>query len=105
MCPAIPQPHQHGPVQQAQTYLNKVLRERDLGRRVEGVTVTLDEFLNRWLDTAAKPKLRQKSYYSYESLLRRYIRPALGERILSAITPLDVRRHENELETHGRPLT
>jgi hypothetical protein len=28
----------HGPVRQAQTYLNKVLRERDLGRRVEGVT-------------------------------------------------------------------
>jgi hypothetical protein len=37
----------HGPVRQAQTYLNKVLRERDLGRRVEGVTVTLDEFLDR----------------------------------------------------------
>jgi integrase len=70
--------------------LNKVLRERDLGRRVEGVTVTLGEFLDRWLETAAKPKLRDKSYESYESLLRRYIRPVLGERILSAITPLDV---------------
>lgn len=80
----------HGPVRQAQSYLNKVLRERDLGRRVEGVTVTLDEFLDRWLDNAAKPKLRDKSYESYESLLRRYIRPVLGERILSAITPLDV---------------
>ena len=80
----------HGPVRQAQSYLNKVLRERDLGRQVEGVTVTLDEFLDRWLDTAAKPKLREKSYHSYESLLRRYIRPVLGERILSAVTPLDV---------------
>jgi integrase len=80
----------HGPVRQAQTYLNKVLRERDLGRRVEGVTVTLGEFLDRWLETAAKSKLREKSYESYESLLRRYIRPGLGERILSAITPLDV---------------
>jgi integrase len=80
----------HGPVRQAQSYLNKVLRERDLGRQVDGVTVTLDEFLDRWLDTAAKPKLREKSYHSYESLLRRYIRPVLGERILSAVTPLDV---------------
>jgi integrase len=80
----------HGPVRQAQTYLNKVLRERDLGRRVEGVTVTLGEFLDRWLETAAKPKLREKSYHSYASLLRRYIRPVLGERILSAVTPLDV---------------
>jgi len=80
----------HGPVRQAQSYLTKVLRERDLGRRVEGITVTLDEFLDRWLDTAAKPKLRDKSYESYESLLRRYIRPVLGGRILSAVTPLDV---------------
>ncbi len=67
-----------------------MLRERDLGRRVEGVTVALDEFLDRWLVTAAKPKLRGKSYRSYESLLRRYIRPVLGEGILSTITPLDV---------------
>jgi integrase len=88
----------HGPVRQAQAYLNKVLRERDLGRRVEGVTITLDEFLDRWLDTAAKPKLREKSYESYESLLRRYIRPVLGERILSAITPLDVQ------DTHQRMI-
>jgi integrase len=80
----------HGPVRQAQSYLNKVLRERDLGRRVEGVAVTLDEFLDRWLETAAKPKLRDKSYESYKSLLRRYIRPVLGGRILSAVTPLDV---------------
>jgi integrase len=80
----------YGPVRQAQSYLNKVLRERDLSRRVEGVTVMLDEFLDRWLDTAAKPKLRDKSYASYESLLRRYIRRVLGGRILSAVTPLDV---------------
>jgi integrase len=91
----------HGPVRQAQSYLNKVLRERDLGRRVEGVTVTLDEFLDRWLDTAAKPKLRDKSYESYESLLRRYIRPVLGGRILSAVTPLDVQEAYQKMIDRG----
>jgi integrase len=91
----------HGPVRQAQSYLNKVLRERDLGRRVEGVTVTLDEFLDRWLDTAAKPKLRHKSYESYESLLCRYIRPVLGGRILSAITPLDVQSAYQKMIDRG----
>jgi integrase len=91
----------HGPVRQAQSYLNKVLRERDLGRRVEGVTVTLGEFLDRWLETAAKPKLRDKSYESYESLLRRYIRPVLGERILSAITPLDVQSAYQKMIDRG----
>ena len=80
----------HGPARRAQEYLTKMLRERDMGCGLEGAEITLDAFLTRWLDNAAKPKLREKSYESYESLLRRYIRPVLGERILSAITPLDV---------------
>jgi len=81
--------------------LNKVLRDRDLGRRVEGATVTFDEFLDRWLNTAAKPKLRDKSYESYESLLRRYIRPVLGGRILSAVTPLDVHEAYQKMIDRG----
>jgi integrase len=79
-----------GPARRAQEYLTKMLHERDLGRGLEGAEITLNEFLNRWLTTAAKPKLRGKSYESYESLLRRYVRSVLGGRILSAITPLDV---------------
>ncbi len=27
----------------------------------EGIAITLNEYLNRWLETAAKPKLREKS--------------------------------------------
>jgi integrase len=91
----------HGPVRQAQSYLNKVLRERDLGRRIEGVAITLDEFLDRWLDNAAKPKLRLRSYQSYESLLRRYVRSVLGGRILSAITPLDVQDAYHKMIDRG----
>ena len=50
---------------------------------------------------AARPKLRDKSYRSYESLLRRYVRPALGERILSAITPLDVQSAYQKMIDRG----
>jgi hypothetical protein len=90
-----------GPVRHAQTYLNKVLRERDLGRRVEGVTISLNEFLDRWLETAAKPRLREKSYRSYESLLRRYVRPSLGERNLAGICPLDIQTVYQRLIERG----
>jgi hypothetical protein len=37
-------------------YLTKKLRERYLGRGIEGVQVTVNEYLDRWLDTAAKPR-------------------------------------------------
>jgi integrase len=87
----------HGPVRHAQSYLNKVLREHDLGRQVDGADVTLNEYLDRWLETAAKPRLREKSYRSYESLLRRYVRPSLGPRNLAAICPLDIQAVYHEL--------
>jgi integrase len=66
------------------------LRERDLRRGVEGVELTLDEFLDRWLQTAAKARLRPKSYDDYESLLRRYIRSVLGDKLLSSVSTLDI---------------
>jgi integrase len=90
----------HGPVRNAQHYLNKVLRERDLGRGVEGISITLNEYLDRF-ETAAKPRLREKSYRDYRSLLRRYVRPILGERMLSAVTPLDVQAVYQRLVERG----
>ncbi len=90
-----------GPVRHAQTYLNKVLREHDLGRQIECADLTLNEYLDRWLETAAKPRLREKSYHSYESLLRRYIRPSLGARNLAAICPLDIQAVYQKLVERG----
>lgn len=91
----------HGTARRAQEYLTRLLRERDLGRGLEGSEITLGEFLDRWLANAAKPKLRDRSYRSYESLLRRYVRPVLGERILSTITPLDVQAMCQQMVDRG----
>jgi len=46
--------------------------------------------LDQWLTTAAKPRLRQKSYTDYEALLRLHIRPVLGTRPLGAIVQFDI---------------
>lgn len=91
----------HGTARRAQEYLTKMLRERDLGRGLERSEITLNEFLDRWLETAAKPKLRDKSYRSYEGLLRRYIRPSIGDRVLSAVTPLDLQDAYQQLVNRG----
>jgi integrase len=91
----------HGPVRHAQHYLNEVLREHDLGRQLQGVDITLNEYLDRWLETAAKPRLREKSYRSYESLLRRYVRSLLGPRNLTAICPLDIQAVYQQLVERG----
>lgn len=90
----------HGPVRNAQEYLTKMLRERDLGRQVEGAQIPLDAYLDRF-ETAAKSRLRETSYRDYHRLLRRYVRPILGERMLSAISPLDVQAVYQRLVERG----
>jgi hypothetical protein len=61
----------HGPMREAQAYLTRRLRERDLGRDLEGAKITLNEYLDRWLETAVKPRVREKTCQDYEGMLRR----------------------------------
>jgi len=79
-----------GTMREAQAYLTKKLRERDLGRDLEGAKITLNEYLDRWLDTAVKPRVRQKTCQDYDGILRRYIRPGLGDRVLVSMRPMDI---------------
>ena len=79
-----------GSMREAQAYLTKKLRERDLGRDLEGAKITLNEYLDRWLETAVKPRVRQKTCQDYDGILRRYIRPGLGERVLASMRPMEI---------------
>src|ERR1700687_634870 len=80
----------HASKKVAENTLTALLRERDLGTLVEPTRMTVDEYLDEWLKTAAKPRVRLRTYQGYEELLERYIRPDLGSRPLSRITPLEI---------------
>lgn len=80
----------YGSLRYAQAFLTRKLHERDLSRGVEGLQCTVDEFLDHWLKTAVKPKVRGKTYSDYAAMLRRYIRPAIGARILASLSPLEI---------------
>jgi len=80
----------YGSLRHAQSYLTRRLHERDLSRSVEGLQVTVDEFLDHWLKTAVKPKVRGKTYSDYVAMLRRYIRPAIGTTVLASLSALEI---------------
>jgi hypothetical protein len=61
----------HGPTREAQVYLTRKLRERDLGRDLEGAKIMLNEYLDRWSETAMRPRVREKTCQDYEGMLRR----------------------------------
>jgi integrase len=91
----------HGPMREAQAYLTRKLRERDLGRDLEGTKITLNEYLDRGLGTAVKPRVREKTCQDYEGMLRRYIRPRLGERVLATMRPLDLQATYQQMIERG----
>ena len=59
-----------GSFRAAQHYLNTRLEERDQGRELAGADLTLNQYLDRWLELAARPKLRAKSFRDYQALAR-----------------------------------
>ena len=80
----------HGGLRDAQAYLNKMLGERERGRKLDSSKPTLNHYLDQWLELCAKPRLRTKSLKDYEGLLRRYVRPGLGQKALASISALDI---------------
>jgi integrase len=92
-----------GSFHSAQQYLNAKITECEESRELDGVHLTLDQYLDRWLELAARPKLRTKSLADYQSLLCRHIRPALGECELSRVAPLDFQSAFHEM--HEKKLS
>lgn len=74
----------------AQAELNKLLHHRDTGTLMEPSKQTVREYLARWLDVAAKPRLRPSTFTDHQYRVERYILPTLGERRLSQLTALDI---------------
>jgi integrase len=80
----------HGSKKDAQRVLNKLLHQKDTGILVEPSKQTLAEYLNRWLEVAAKPRLRQSTHTDHKYRVDRYILPTLGGTRLSHLTALDI---------------
>lgn len=92
----------HGNKKTAREFLTKTLREKDVGQLViDADSSTLDEYLDRWLEAAAKPRLRPRTHYEYQQLLKRYVRLKLGARKLAGITPLDIQALYSKLQDDG----
>jgi len=90
-----------GSFREAQTYLHRKLQEREIGCLPRAAAIGLNEYLDEWLTTAAKPRLRPTSYRDYEALLRLHVRPVLGTRPLGAITQFDIQSIYAQMSAGG----
>lgn len=91
-----------GTRREAERELSRLLVEVDEGRHAAAAPITFGELLDRWLDVKRR-MVEPKTIESYEWVSRKYVRPALGERKVAVLRPLDLDALYGDL--HGRGLS
>lgn len=90
-----------GTKREAEQYLNKIIRERDLGTFVDTPTVTLNEFFDRWLETVSRIRTSEVTSSGHESKYNRYFRKTIGHRWLDKVSPVDIQKVYGEIIARG----
>lgn len=78
-----------GTKKDARKYARDKESARDNGLPLEPQTLTVNDFLDRWLKHCQK-HIRPNSHAWYSDMIERYVRPTLGNCRLSQIKPLDI---------------
>ena len=68
----------------------------------EDSRMTLGEWLDRWLDDYKAGTIRHSTMYGYRQYARLYIKPILGDKVISRITSTDIQRMYTKLKREGR---
>ena len=68
----------------------------------KAVGMTLGEWLDRWLAEYKEDTVRPGTIRSYRTVIEQYIKPQLGDKQISLITPQDIQRMYRRLKKEGR---
>ena len=85
--------------------LDKLHRDMELyqdAELTEESRLTLSEWLDRWIEDYAAHTLRPNTLRSYEQYARCYIKPYLGDKVISRITRVDIQKLYTKLKREGR---
>jgi integrase len=63
--------------------------------------MSLNEYWDTWLETAARPRVRERTYVDYQYVLNRYVRPELGTIKLAELRPLEIQALYSKLQERG----
>lgn len=89
-----------GTKKQAESELNKLLREIETGTDLEPGRLTTAEFLERWLD-ASRSRVGPRTWERYAQLLRLHVVPVLGSIPLGKLRPLHLERVYSKMLAKG----
>ncbi len=85
--------------------LDKLNKQKEIYRDVElneDSKITLGEWLDRWLNDYMTVKIRASTMVNYRQFAEKYIKPLLGDKIISSITTADIQKMYTKLKKEGR---
>jgi len=86
---------------QAEAALADALARRSHGIALDPAKLTVDQYLDRWLDHI-RISLRARTVARYTALLRDHVRPHVGARPLKQLSPLEIQAIYDRLAVGGR---
>jgi integrase len=91
---------------EASAKLAKAIADRDGGLIFDAGSLTVGDYLDRWLSNSVKDTVRERTYERYEEILRLHVKPALGRLKLRALTPAHVQDfYRDRLDNGFSPAT
>lgn len=90
-----------GTKKDADTYLSKTETAISTGTFVEPSLLTTSDYLSKWLHTAARPRVAERTFDSYSELITRYVTEDLGSRKLSDLRPLHIQKLYADMQERG----
>lgn len=85
----------------AEAYLSKTITAISTDTFVEPSRLTVGEYLDKWLDSVARVRVRARTFASYTQVLERYALPTLGGKKLSSLRPLEIQSLYTEMQRRG----
>ncbi len=91
-----------GTKSEAEKQLTKKLGALDNGTLNTNSKQTLNEYLDLWLETIAKPRLHRRTFGDYKDLMRLHVRDSLGSIKLSDLKAIHIQKLYGELQTEKK---
>ncbi len=86
--------------------LTRAMADRDGGLVFDAGTVTVAEYLERWLTDSVRDTVRQRTYEEYVGIVERHLSPTIGRVKLKSLTPSHVRGlYREKLDSGLAPRT
>lgn len=84
--------------------LKKIKAEIELDKYFEPCKMKLSEWLETWLFEYKKKTIKQKTFESYEQIIRCYVNPVLGYKTLDKLNNIDIQKMFNSMTLSPRTI-